>query len=172
MIALLLTWAALAAEPECAAGLEAPPSELSVAWVSRLGKTVGRRGWLDVVRTADLRRLVQANGGGVARTLQVLGMRRSAREPARRFKITVFDVRRDDLCRPVADVEEGAAVAGVGACADRHGRAGRSRDGCGLTVDRSGSGPGIEVFRVRWDDAARNGFCVLPVERFLQAAAR
>ena len=40
--------------------------------------------------------------------------------------------------------------------------------GCGYTVDRASGDPGLVQFRAEWDDLARNGFCVLPAERFVQ----
>lgn len=144
MIALLLG-VALASEPVCG-GLTAPGETLSVAWVSPLGQRVGPRGTVEVVRTRDLRAALQDRAGGqLGRMLQLLGLRRSAAPPSRRWKVTVFDVRGADLCRP---------------------------SGCGFTVDRADGSRGLEIFRVRWADAARDGFCVLPAQRFVDEAAR
>lgn len=169
MIALLLG-VALASEPVCG-GLTAPGETLSVAWVSPLGQRVGPRGTVEVVRTRDLRAALQDRAGGqLGRMLQLLGLRRSAAPPSRRWKVTVFDVRGADLCRPLADLEAPVTLEGVPSCArDRT----RSRtDGCGFTVDRADGSRGLEIFRVRWADAARDGFCVLPAQRFVDEAAR
>ena len=36
-----------------------------------------------------------------------------------------------------------------------------------LTTDRADDTRGVDVFSLRWRDAAAAGFCVLPAERFL-----
>ena len=41
-------------------------------------------------------------GGSVARMLQHLGLRGSAKEPKKRWKVVIFDAEPGDLCRPVA----------------------------------------------------------------------
>ena len=140
--------------------LSPPPETLSVAWVSPLPRRA--HGWLEVVRTRDA-----ARQGDVGRMLQALGRRRKDTAPRRRYKVVVFDVSATALCRGVAGVEEGAVVGGVRACADRLTRSTRSTDGCGHVVDRADDSAGVEVFRARWRDLAREGFCVLPAERFV-----
>lgn len=174
MIALL-AGIALAADPAVAPGCDAaltPPSQdLSVAWVSPLRDQVGRGGWLEVVRAGDLRRVVrERSGGSMARTLQLLGLRKRAKEPTRRWKVTIFDVRGADLCRPLEGYEEPAAVEGAVTCAPRLSRSTRTYEGCGWTTDLADGSPGLETFRIRWEDAARNGFCVLPADRYLAQA--
>src|SRR5690606_12316786 len=89
---------------------------------------------------------------------------------SRRWKVTLFDVRGADLCRPVADLEEPARLEGAVTCA--RGKPAGLQDGCGFTVDRADGSRGLEAFRIRWEDAARDGFCVLPVDRFVAEAAR
>lgn len=169
MIALLLG-VALASEPACE-GLTAPGERLSVAWVSPVRERVGVRGTIDVVRTADLRAALHDRAGGqLGRLLQVLGLRRRGDAPSRRWKVTLFDVRGADLCRPVADLEEPARLEGAVTCA--RGKPAGLQDGCGFTVDRADGSRGLEAFRIRWEDAARDGFCVLPAERFVAEAAR
>lgn len=169
MIALLLG-VALASDPVCE-GLTAPGDALSVAWVSPLGQRVGPRGVIDVVRTRDLREALQGRAGGrLGRMLQLLGLRRSATTPSRRWKVTVFDVRGADLCRPIADLEAPVTLEGATSCARDRTRG--QTDGCGFTVDRADGSRGLETFRVRWEDAARDGFCVLPAQRFVAEAAR
>lgn len=168
---IVLGWAvaALAGElPACEVSLRPPTEAVSVAWVSPLGQRVGRRGWLEVVRTADLRRALEAQSGGVGRMLQLLGVRRKARDPARPWKVTVFDVHGVDLCRPLAGHEDPAAVEGAVTCPERLGRVTRTYDGCGWTTDLGADRPGLEIFRIRWEDAARNGFCVLPADRYVR----
>jgi hypothetical protein len=91
------------------------------------------------------------------------------------YKITIFDVQSDWLCRPLSDAEPGADIAGVAACMERTDRY-TDRDhrdgftGCGYTLDTAASTRGIDVFRVPWVDASAWGFCVMPLERFLQGA--
>lgn len=160
-----------AAQPACDVALTAPTAELSVAWVSPLRQKVGRRGWLEVVRTAELRREVASQNRSVGRMLQLLGLRKRGTEPGRRWKVTIFDVRGADLCRPLAGYEEPATVEGVATCPGRLGRPTRTYSGCGWTTDLADGAPGLETFRIRWEDAARNGFCVLPAERFVSVPA-
>ena len=53
------------------------------------------------------------------------------------------------------------------ACVERLARPSSDADACGHAVDRATDQPGVEVFRARWRDLAREGFCVLPAERFV-----
>lgn len=147
-----------------------PPTEeaLSVAWVSPLRRSVGGRRWLTLVPTAELRRWGRDEGrGSVARMLQHLGMRKRSKEPRRRYKVVVFDVRSETLCRPVTDREGGIETGGLASCVESATRLREAHDGCGRVEDLAG-GDATAVFRARWDDVVRNGFCVLPAERFLQ----
>jgi hypothetical protein len=168
VIALLAL--AAAAEPgACTEALSPPPDALSVAWVSPLGRHVASRGYLDVVPTADLRRWVADTRPGLGALLQHLGLRKRDRDPHRRYKVAIFDVARADLCRPVDDVEEGAVVAGVTVCPANRSDVNAS-DSCGSWRDAATGAPSFPLYRVRWLDAARDGFCVLPADRFLAAA--
>ena len=170
MIAWVLALA-LGAEPVSCTDKSWPEPEevLSVAWVSPVAQTVGRNGSVEVVPTADLKAFVQAESkGSVGRMLQRLGMRKKAKEPNKRFKVVIFDVRRADLCRPVSGYENPAALDGVASCPPRESKADSDSTGCGYTVDRASGDPGLVQFRAEWDDLARNGFCVLPAERFVQ----
>ncbi len=142
-------------------GLTRPEETLSVAWVSPLGKRA--RGWIRVARTSDIASL----GDELGRTLQALGLRRSERDPGRRYKVVIFDVVSDDLCRPVEGVQEGQVIAGVRACTERLAKPSSSDDACGHAIDRETDRPSVEVFHARWRDLAREGFCVLPAERFV-----
>jgi hypothetical protein len=157
---------ATAAAQSACADLAAPERDrLSVAWVSPMGRSVGRKAHVAVVPTAELRRWAEAEQADVARTLQALGLRRAADPPSTAWKVTVFDVAAADLCRPLAAGE--GAVAGVPVCltADRHvpGR----YDGDGCTVDLADATPGLQVYSLTWEAAAAQGFCVLPMTRFL-----
>jgi hypothetical protein len=145
---------ALAEAPACDPAFDAPPESLSVAWVSPLHRHAG---WMDVVPTAELRAWIAEEKPGVGRLLQRLGDRKKATAPHRRFKVTVFEVRRVDLCRPV---DGDPVIADVAIC--ENGPA-----SCGYTVDRASGDRGFDTFRIRWRDAAVQGFCVLPADRFV-----
>lgn len=165
MIALLA--AAAFADPVCGGDLPAPPDHLSVAWVSPLGARVGANGWLTVVPTAALRDYVQDQRPGVGRLLQHLGARKRSSDPHRRYKITIFDVEADALCRPIPDAAEETLAGGVPTCPAGRAELGHGYAGCGVLTDRGTGAPSLPVFRITWSDAAFAGFCVLPVERFL-----
>ena len=160
-----LVWLSLAGgamAQECAE-LGEPKETLAVAWVSPVRRQVLGSTWLEVVANRDLASLVKREKAGVGRILQALGMRRRSSDPKRRFKVVVFEVDRGILCRPLEDMAEGSTVKGVRVCPQ-----GLSRRGpeCAYTEDRATKSKGLDVYRVRWKDAARNGFCVIPAHRY------
>ncbi len=164
---LALLGLALACEP-----LQPVPDQLQVAWVSKLPASAGNETWLQVVRLDALRSLVQSGSRDSARVLRGLGLLgRTQKLPAVPYKVTVFEVERAQLCRPL-DGEPGADASGVVTCDTPEQRAGAgtkasSYSGCGYLTDLGAGARGPDVFRVRWADAVRKGFCVLPWERFL-----
>lgn len=175
---LALPWA-LVGPPARASTCEevaAVPDALQVAWVAPLGRRVGASTSLEVVRVSDLRaraREVQ----GPDRVLQVLGLlgrRPTEAQRARAWQVVVFDVRAEWLCRPVEEAEEGALLGGVRACVgDEVSPASGHRKGwtgCGYSLDTGASTRGLDVFRVDWETATTNGFCLLPLQRFLDGA--
>ena len=147
---------------ECAE-LSQPRDTLAVAWVSPVRRQVVASAWLEVVSNRDLTALVTREKAGVGRILQALGMRRRSGDPKRRYKIVVFEVDRGILCRPLANVAEGSTVEGVRVCSQALSRRGPE---CGYSMDRATKSKGLDVYRVRWKDAARNGFCVIPAHRY------
>ncbi len=153
----------------CAA-LPPPPAQLQVAWIS----PVRQRAWghtaLSVVRVAELRTLVQAEGADVARTLQALGLVGSRGKVRKRYKITMFDVNAEQVCRPVEHTPEGDDSDGLPACPGGRQKGVRWVSGCGTTWDTARDAPGLVLFRVSWREAARSGFCVMPLERFVAGA--
>lgn len=163
---LLASLAAAACSPEFAA----PPDTQSVVWVSRLRKTVGRNGRVHVVPLAALRK-VQKRPLTSGRMLQVLGLRKKARNPRRPWKVTVFEASSGGLCRPVAG-DETLFVDGLPVCRKRESRETRSTTGCGKTVDRAGVSKGVELYVASWRDLAPQGFCVFPLERFVADLAK
>lgn len=166
MISLLLLAHALAQEPACPAPDALAEGPLSFAWVSPAARRVGAGGWVPVVPASELRTLINETHADLPRMLQALGLRRSSRPPHRAWKVTIFEVAPDRLCRPLPG-REGEVVTGLAVC-DRgdRGLAGTD-DGCGHTRDHHSHESGLDLFRTRWRDAASNGFCVLPAERFL-----
>ena len=143
------------------------PETLQVAWVSPVGMTVGAGAPLQVVRVADLRRF--AEGKESLAVLQALGL--AGRKDQRAWKVTVFDVKREWLCRP-AEWEPGTDLSGVAACesgwqAPGRGTKARSYSGCGYLLDTQSEARTLDVYRVDWETAVSWGFCVLPWERFL-----
>lgn len=182
MIVGLLAMAALAAEPdpelmapvcsvEALAALPTPPDRLAVAWVSRWNRAP--RGWLEVVPAAELGAwLARQDPPWTGRTLQWLGVRKKGTDPKRRWKVTVMDVERSQLCRPVAGVEPGTDVAGVLACPGRLGKPGRDTAGCGRSIDRKTTDDAAHRYAVRRSDAQTRGYCVVPLETYIERAGR
>lgn len=163
-LALGLAWGQATCE-----GLEPLRGDrLAVAWVSPLGAHAFGSTWLEVVPAANLRGWLDEEGPRVGRMLQGLGVRRRESDPKRPWKVTVFEVDVADLCRPLLDVEEGQMIDGMLSCPERLGRSHGGRSGCGYTVDRGTGERALDTFRIRWRDAARAGFCVLPAERFVR----
>lgn len=159
--------AATACEP-----LAEVPENVSVAWVSKVPATSSDSTWLQVVQLPALREYVAKSSRDattVLRGLGMLGRSQSARVP---YKVTVFEISKSTLCRPM-EGEPGADVSGIPVCDTSEQRAGiatrqSSYSGCGYLTDLGAGVRGLDVYRVRWADAVRQGFCVLPWERLLR----
>lgn len=172
MISTILMLAAAAQEPCPIETLTTPRETLSVAWISPVRRHVHARTTIAVVPTTALRTWVGGETPTVGRMLQRVGLRADDSEPWRRYKVVVFDVSRETLCRAV-DLFSGAEhVAGVPICAPDQGKAVPHDSGCGFVLDGADGQQSFEVFRIRWRDAVRGGFCVLPAERFVQEAGK
>lgn len=170
LLAALLPLPASAAEPPVCdlSSLTEPPEVLSVAWVSPLARRARGKAWLYVVPTAKLRAYGQQVDGAQGRVLQWLGMRRTSKVPSRRYKVVIFDTTRGALCRPVEpDGPSGEPIQGVLPCDEDHRGPHKRYEGCGLLTDRADGKPSIEVYRAQWNALAADGFCVLPLDRFL-----
>lgn len=157
----------------CKATVEVPDT-LQVAWVSRLGARAGAHTALAVVRVADLRRLIESSDRDATRVLRALGLLGKRGEARGAWKVTIFDVKREWLCRPVEGPQE-ATIAGVAACPDdlqrgAPGIRGRAWSGCGYLLDTASGARTLDVFRIEWESAVAWGFCVLPLRRFLDGA--
>ena len=171
-MSLLWTWAlglALAGEPgDCSTSLRTPPDNVSVAWISPLGAQARGKQWLVVAPTAELRSWQKAHrSAGTGELLQALGLRKRAVDPKKPWKIVIFDTTKQGLCRPMEGMEPPAVQTGVAVCEARLSTP-ASADGCGRTVDHSTGKAGLQVYRSQWNALASGGFCVLPIERFLQ----
>jgi hypothetical protein len=159
--------------PTCEATAEVPDT-LQVAWVSRLEARAGAHTPLAVVRVADLRRLVEASDRDPTRVLRALGLVGKRQEARGAWKVTVFDVKREWLCRPVEGPVD-ATIAGVAACpgdlqSGAPGVRGSAWSGCGYLLDTATGTRTLDVFRIEWEAAVAWGFCVLPLRRFLDGA--
>jgi hypothetical protein len=176
ILALGLALLALAREPQVCEPpalerLAPPPDRLAVAWVGPWWRRP--RGALRVVVARDLAAWVAAQDPAwTGRTLQRLGLRRRNTDPGRRYQVVVFDVPADALCRPTGHVAEGEPVAGTPACARRLSKPDRGSTGCGETIDRRTGEPGFELFVVPRRVAARDGYCAVPLDRYLRQAGR
>jgi hypothetical protein len=173
LVALLLGAAgALAQEPSSASCpcLEPPPAGLQIAWISPVRQRVRGGATLSVVRVAELRSFVQLHGADLPRTLQGLGVVGPRGKVRKRYKITLFDVSAEQLCRPVEHTLEGEDSDGHPACSGGRQHGVRFDSGCGTTTDTATDGRGLDLYRIPWREAARGGFCVMPLERFLAGA--
>lgn len=176
MILLLLTLLAAAQEPQappptCStadlATLTAPDDRLAVAWVGPWHRQPG--GSLKVVPVDELNTWIRAQDPPWrGRTLQWLGLRKRNTDPKRRFKVIIYDVDAAALCRPVTDIEKGALVGEVPACAPRHGDATKKQTGCGRTLDRRTGEAGAMQFVIKARVARESGWCAVPLQRYLQ----
>jgi hypothetical protein len=168
LLAALPTARAQACQP-----LSQTPDAVQVAWVAPVGRTVRAGTTLEVVRVSDLRTWMNEHGREPGRVLQALGVaRRNPRAALRKdWKVTVFDVRSAWMCRPVDGATPGQDKAGVVACTPGDADALRGHkpgySGCGYSLDTGASVRGLEVYRITWEDASAQGFCVMPMPRFL-----
>ncbi len=176
MIAIALAAVSLAHGQSCG-DVNAIPESSQVAWISPVAKSVGMNTWVETVRVADLRAWIRENGTDQVRLLKGLGMVRTkgGKWAAKRaYKITIFDVQREWLCRPIEDATPGTLDHGVSVCEEKQqkGLWGHKRGytGCGYIEDTLSRSRSLDAYRVRWGEASRWGFCVLPLERFLEGA--
>ena len=159
---------------ECEA-VEPLPQAVQVAWISPVRKRVGVRGYIEVVRVSDIRELASRTNRDPVRLLQGMGLvgpkgHRGLIPRARNYKVTFFDIDSAWLCRSIVGQGPTAAVAGLAVCPKSQLRGGRYYTGCGYSRDAKTNARGLDVFRIRWRDAVRRGFCVMPLERFLEGA--
>ena len=106
MIAAMSAWACDEVSPV--------PSSLQVAWISPLSRTARSGTALEVVRVQDLRSWIRSNSSDMDRVLQALGMIDRGASASTEYKITIFDVQGESLCRPISAADPGEDVSGVG----------------------------------------------------------
>jgi hypothetical protein len=164
MLGALVLGATAALAQEACAPVDPVPDTLQVAWVSRANDRVGALGEMTVVRSAALQELVAARGRDATAVLHALGLLAPRREAEDGWKIVLFDVPREALCRPT----EGDTV-GVPRCDDaaRLGVHPKAWTGCGYLQDVVSGERTLDVFHVEWAEATSQGFCLLPLPRFL-----
>ena len=172
MIALLASIAGFAQEPCPVTDFAEPAETLSVAWISPVRDRVGARADITVVRTTDLRDWVGSEAPSVGRLLQRLGLREESTDPRRRYKVVIFDVSQDALCRPLSTFPQGENVAQVATCDPKNASKIDHYSGCGVLTDRADGSRSFDVYQIEWKEAAKHGFCVLPAERFVQEGGR
>ncbi len=148
------------------------PDGLQVAWVSKVPAGAGNNTWLEVVQLGELRGLISRSARDSATALRGLGLLRRTQKLRADYKVTVFEVSRTVLCRPM-DGAPGEAVAGVPICDHPQQQQGAgvkasAYTGCGYATDLGSGVRGLDVFRIRWADAVTKGFCVLPWDRMLK----
>ena len=176
MIAVLLTIMGVAFGEACQ-DVRATPESLQIAWISPARQQVGMGGFVEAVRVADLRAWIKEHGQDKVRLLRGLGMvgPRGGKWAAKRaYKVTIFDVKREWLCRPITDVEPGTSKNGAIVCENKQQRAlwgyRKGYTGCGYIEDTQTRQRSLDSFRIRWSDASSFGFCVLPLDRFIEGA--
>ena len=152
------------------------PSTVQVAWISPVREQVWLNQDIEVIRYQDLRLWLGAEDANAKDLLHQMGMlsKRSRKEiDPRDYKITIFDVEKEWLCRPMTEEVEGSVVQGVPVCPAKQSKPVKyytryGFTGCGYTFNTQQAGRGFDVYRVNWTDAATWGFCVMPLERFLE----
>ena len=179
MISLFLS-IAVSDATECAS-VTSLPEAVQIAWVSPVQAQARSKETIEVVQLQDLQRWMDAEQADAKQVLHHLGMlpKRSRRtiDPDA-YKIVIFDVETDSLCRSV-DLSEGSttlSIEGLSVCTERakpaklYSRYGYT--GCGYTWNTQSQSKGLDVYRISWQEASKWGFCVLPLSRFLLGAPK
>jgi len=165
---ILIVLASALAAPTCDS-VGAVSEKVQVAWISPVRQRVSSDRYLEVVQLSELRSWIKKNGSDQARLLQALGLvgRRAGWRSEIEWKVAIFDVRTDWICRPIRGMNPGDSVKGIEVCHERLQRGGKRFTGCGYTLDTHSGKRGFDVYRLPWRDAVRWGFCVMPLERLL-----
>ncbi len=170
----------MAFSQECT-DLESLPEAIQVAWISPVRQRVRANEMVEVVHLQTLQDWLNSEGDDPKRLLHQMGMlsdRSKKSIDTTDYKITIFDVDTRGLCRPIAQNEENfqTEINGISSCSSKQSQASRlSRygfTGCGYTMNTSNNQRGFDVYRISWETASTYGFCVFPLDRFLQGAPK
>ena len=172
MIPLILALSVALAEDPCRVKHGDVTGTMSVAWVSTAGDDVGSNSWIYVLPTRDLAQWAVKSKPTIGEFLYQLGLRRRPKPTDTRYKVTIFEVSAEELCRPIDGADPSEIINGVYPCTNGRGRPTRENSGCGTTPTRKNGEPSFDLYRVQWRDAAARGFCVLPAQRFVDEAGR
>ena len=177
MMSLFLS---IAAAAECTS-VSSIPEAIQIAWVSPVGEQARAKEMIEVVHLQGLQQWIDTEQADAKQVLHQLGMlpkraRRTIDPDA--YKIVIFDVETDSLCRSVTLSDDSSItnVGGLSVCTDRakpakiYSRYGYT--GCGYTLNTQSQTKGIDVYRISWQEASKWGFCVLPLSRFLLGAPK
>ena len=170
MLFLLSLLPALACED-----LNTIPKSLQIAWISPVKDQVWLEENIEVIRLQDLQVWLHKEDANAKELLHQMGMlsKRSRREiDPTDYKITIFDVEQEWLCRPITEEPEGSIVQGVTVCEAKESKPSKHYTrygftGCGYSFNTQREDRGFDVYRINWSDAATWGFCVMPLDRFL-----
>ena len=154
--------------------LSEPPKAFQVAWISPVKERVGSKEMIEVVSFRDLRKWVKDKDATAKDLLHHLGMLKKGYKKEidpRDYKITIFDIEQKSLCRPMKG-KAGDKIKNVPICIENQQTAisRRHKHGftsCGYAFDTKTFSRSIDVYRIMWMDAVVQGFCVLPLKRFL-----
>ena len=153
------------------------PDALQVAWISPVRAQVRYKQQINVVRYTELQKYVNDQQPSTTQLLQQLGLKRGRVRrdiDPQRYKLVIFDVSSQSMCRPMVgtegDGDQAKVVSGLTVCVDgrNSGFFHRKGDsGCGYLLNTKTSERTFDVYRISWADASAQGFCVLPLARFL-----
>ncbi len=146
------------------------PDQTQVVWISPTSESSDARRYLDVVELSELQSWIERTRADKVRLLERLGLvsEGGGWRAKRGWKVTIFDVNRSSLCRPIRGGTPGEVVNGVAICHEDLQRGGPRFSGCGQTLDTNSGGGGQDLYKIRWSEASQWGFCVMPLERLLQ----
>ncbi|MGC6508571.1 MAG: hypothetical protein ACON4U_09160 [Myxococcota bacterium] len=176
-LSMSLIGLAQANEPICG-NLTEPPDLFQVAWISPTTERAWSAEHIEVVRLVDFRTWVreeEADAKAVLHAVGLLSKKSQTEIEASDYKITVFDIKSDWLCRPIKSFDEGELREGLPICHTKEQRwATWSRrhgfTGCGTIQNTNSKGPHFEVYRIPWGQAITWGFTTMPLDRFLDGA--
>lgn len=157
--------------------LQTVPGEVQIVWISPVKEQVGLQESIEVVRLQDLQTWMteeQPTATDVIAQMGMISKRQKKDIDPKDYKVTIFDVESAWLCRPIQGQTENAVIEGLSVCEGKirsnrlYSRYGFT--GCGYTFNTQTQSRGLDVYRIDWREASTWGFCVFPLERFLEGA--